>query len=183
MALFCFCVGLSPFALVTSIASVSFFTCHFAIKFVVLSSTFQLLSIRLFISKLFSIVGNALLFCYCCDCNVCTRIGCAARLLWRVYFLYSSFVSLSRTHTHTLVLIIRQRRTVNLILNSPEQPRVFGSLRLSGTALGLRLKQFFFLLETPPSSNYIFFIKTSRSHFTLWSRRSNTLHKLACGNR
>lgn len=144
MALFCFCLGLSPFALVTSIASVSFFTCHFAIKFVVLSSTFQLLSIRLFISKLFSIVGNALLFCYCCDCNVCTRIGCAARLLWRVYFLYSSFVSLSRTHTHTLVLIIRQRRTVNLILNSPEQPRVVGSLRLSGTALGLRLKQFFF---------------------------------------
>lgn len=51
---------------------------------------------------------------------------------------------LSHSHAHTLVLIIRQRRTVNLILNSPEQPRVVGSLRLSGTALGLRLKQFFF---------------------------------------
>lgn len=56
----------------------------------------------------------------------------------------SCLLLLSHSHAHTLVLIIRQRRTVNLILKSPEQPRVVGSSRLSGTALGLLLKQFFF---------------------------------------
>lgn len=75
---------------------------------------------------------------------MCARALGALRVCCGASISCIALLSHSHAHTHTLVLIIRQRRTVNLILNSPEQPRVVGSLRLSGTALGLRLKQFFF---------------------------------------